>query len=43
VTFCSPEAIAYANGWITKEKLAERAELFHKTSYGKYLKSILEG
>ncbi len=42
-TICSPEAIAYSRGWITREKLAERAELFHKTSYGRYLKHILEG
>ena len=42
-TICSPEAIAYSNGWISKDVLAERAEKCQKTSYGKYLKSVLEG
>src|SRR5699024_3372068 len=34
---CCPEQIAYYRGWITKEKLQERAELLKKNAYGKYL------
>lgn len=32
-----PEQIAYKNGWLSDEKLLERAELMKKNSYGKYL------
>ena len=35
-----PEEIAYANGWIDRDKLLEHAELFGKTEYGKYLKAL---
>lgn len=42
-TICSPEALAYGRGWITKEKLAEHADKYHKTSYGRYLRGLLEG
>ncbi|WP_420336487.1 glucose-1-phosphate thymidylyltransferase RfbA [Roseibium sp.] len=35
-----PEEIAYANGWIDREKLLEHAELFGKTEYGKYLEKL---
>lgn len=42
-TICSPEALAYECGWITKEKLMVHAEKYHKTSYGRYLKGLLEG
>jgi glucose-1-phosphate thymidylyltransferase len=31
------EEIAYQNGFITKEQLAERGKLFEKTKYGQYL------
>ena len=37
-----PEAIAYENGWISKEQLRRRAELLKKNSYGKYLERIVE-
>jgi glucose-1-phosphate thymidylyltransferase len=37
----SPEEIAYQNGWITPEQLAERVRLFGKNDYGKYLFSLL--
>ncbi len=37
-----PEEIAYNNGWITKEKLLEAAELMKKNSYGQYLFDIAE-
>ncbi len=36
-----PEEIAYQNGWIDAERLAEHAETFKKTDYGKYLKSLV--
>jgi glucose-1-phosphate thymidylyltransferase len=38
----SPEEIAYQNGWITAKELAERAKLFAKTDYGKYLKLLIK-
>lgn len=37
-----PEQIAFDQGWITKEQLAERAELLKKNSYGAFLKKTLE-
>ena len=37
----SPDEIAYAKGWITAEDLANRASLFGKNEYGKYLLSLL--
>ena len=36
-----PEEIAYKNGWITKEQVAEAAEKYKKSDYGKYLAKIL--
>lgn len=41
MTICSPEAIAYTNGWITREKLESIAEKYKKTSYGQYLYSLI--
>ena len=38
----SPDEIAYEQGWITREQLAERAELFHKNAYGQYLATLIE-
>ena len=38
---CCPEKIAYDNGWMSKEKLEETAELMKKNNYGKYLKKVL--
>jgi len=35
------EEIAYHAGWITRDALAERADLFKKNSYGTYLKRLL--
>ncbi len=35
-----PEEIAFENKWITEEQLLARAELFKKSDYGKYLKSL---
>ncbi|WP_249029419.1 glucose-1-phosphate thymidylyltransferase RfbA [Tannockella kyphosi] len=37
------EEISYSNGWITKEQLEERCQLYSKNQYGKYLKEILDG
>lgn len=37
-----PEQIAFDRDWITKEQLAERAELLKKNSYGAFLKKTLE-
>ncbi|UYV36858.1 glucose-1-phosphate thymidylyltransferase RfbA [Rhodobacteraceae bacterium D3-12] len=40
-TGCLDE-IAYDLGWITKETLSERAKMFAKNEYGRYLKSLLD-
>lgn len=37
------EEIAYNNGWIDDAKVELAAELYKKTSYGKYLQNVLEG
>lgn len=37
-----PEQIAFDRGWITKEQLAERAELLKKNTYGAFLRKTLE-
>ena len=37
----SPEEIAFHQGWITPDQLAERARLFGKTAYGRYLQALL--
>lgn len=37
------EEIAYINGWITKEKLLESAEMYGKSDYGKHLKRVAGG
>lgn len=39
---CSPDEIAYKNGWITAEKLSTLADQYIKTEYGQYLKDIAE-
>lgn len=36
-----PEEIAFDNGWITAECLAEHADTFAKTDYGRYLAGLL--
>lgn len=43
IKIAAPEEIAYINGWIPKEKLAESAEKFSKTEYGRYLKRVVDG
>ena len=37
------EEIAYRNGWITKEKLIESANVYGKSPYGKHLLNVAEG
>jgi len=37
----SPDEIAFQQGWISAEDLAERAALFRKNSYGSYLNDLL--
>lgn len=37
----SPDEIAYAQGWITADQLTDRAALFDKNAYGRYLLSLL--
>ena len=39
---CSPDEIAYKNGWITEEELSTLADQYIKTEYGQYLKDIAE-
>jgi glucose-1-phosphate thymidylyltransferase len=36
-----PEEIAFEQGWIDKDQLQTRAELFAKTAYGAYLKRLV--
>lgn len=36
------EEIAYANGWITTEQLANQAQRLKKTDYGRYLQRIVD-
>ena len=38
---CSPEKIAYTNGWISAEELEERAKEQEKNTYGKRLRKVL--
>ncbi|WP_434766316.1 glucose-1-phosphate thymidylyltransferase RfbA [Pseudomonas triticicola] len=37
------EEIAFNNGWIGREQLAEQAERLKKTGYGQYLSNLLRG
>ena len=39
----SPDEIAFAADWIDRAQLASRAELFGKTDYGRYLRSLADG
>ena len=38
-----PEEIAFANGWITRERLLECAERYGKSDYGHHLRDVAEG
>jgi glucose-1-phosphate thymidylyltransferase len=37
----SPDEIAYTQGWISADQLAQRAAMFGKNDYGRYLLSLL--
>jgi glucose-1-phosphate thymidylyltransferase len=37
-----PEEIAYNAGWIDRDMLLDRAQLFRKTNYGKYLERLAQ-
>ena len=37
-----PDEIAFRMGWIGREALAARAQMFHKNAYGRYLAGILK-
>ena len=37
----SPDEIAYQKGWVSANKLVERAKLFGKNNYGRYLSSLI--
>jgi glucose-1-phosphate thymidylyltransferase len=39
----SPDEIAYDKGWISDERLRERAGKFAKNDYGNYLLGLLKG
>ena len=39
----SPDEIAFANGWLGREGLLERAKLFGKNEYGSYLVRVADG
>ena len=38
-----PEEIAFDNGWIDRQQLAQLADKLGKSTYGQYLKTIVEG
>lgn len=37
----SPDEIAYGQGWISSDQLTERARLFGKNTYGRYLEQLV--
>ena len=37
-----PEEIAFGQGWISTEQLAQRAGMFAKNAYGAYLAGLLK-
>lgn len=43
ITISAPEEIAYINGFIDNEKLAESAKMYGKSPYGEHLKAVAEG
>lgn len=43
IVISAPEEIAYINGFIDKEKLAESAAEYGKSPYGAHLRSVAEG
>ncbi len=43
IEISAPEEIAFANGWISKEKLLESAKKYGKSPYGEHLKNVADG
>lgn len=43
IVISAPEEIAYINGFINMEKLAESAKAYGKSPYGEHLKVVAEG
>ncbi len=43
ITISAPEEIAFVNGFIDREKLAESAAAYGKSPYGEHLKAVAEG
>lgn len=43
IVISAPEEIAYINGFIDKDKLAESAKAYGKSPYGEHLKAVVEG
>ena len=43
IVISAPEEIAYINGFIDKNKLAESAQAYGKSPYGEHLKAVAEG
>lgn len=43
IKIAAVEEIAYRNGWISKEKLIESADLYGKSAYGRHLKNVADG
>ena len=40
LVICSPEEIAFNNGWVSKNELLAAAERYDKSPYGKHLKDV---
>ena len=38
-----PEEIAYENGWVGRDALAEAAERYGKSAYGRHLRAVADG
>ncbi len=38
----SPDEIAFEQGWVTADQLAERAKIFAKNRYGQYLRALID-
>ncbi|MEY8232637.1 glucose-1-phosphate thymidylyltransferase RfbA [Oscillospiraceae bacterium 50-16] len=43
IQISAPEEIAYRNGWITRERLEESAEIYGKSPYGQHLRNVAGG
>lgn len=43
IMISAPEEIAFRYGWIDAERLLESAEIYGKSPYGNYLRTVIEG